>query len=58
MFPLPIDLKLCRQEIAGALQEFLYRWCKREHVESNALNSWKLKKIRLLMVEFHCIATI
>ena len=42
-FPVPIDFKSCREEIAGALQEFCNRWCKREHVESNALNSWKLK---------------
>ena len=40
--PLPKDFKSCREEIAGDLQEFSYRWCKREHVESNALNSWKL----------------
>ena len=37
-FPVPIDFKSCREEIAGALQEFCNRWCKREHVESNALN--------------------
>ena len=37
-FPLPIDFKSCREEIAGALQEFCYRWCTREHVEYNALN--------------------
>ena len=35
---MPIDFKTCREEIAGALQEFCNRWCKREHVESNALN--------------------
>ena len=35
---MPIDFKSCRDEIAGALQEFCNRWCKREHVESNALN--------------------
>ena len=38
-FPLPIDFKSCCEEIAGALQEFCNRWCKREQVESNALNS-------------------
>ena len=41
-FPVPIDFKSCRDEITGALQEFCNRCCKREHVESNALNSWKL----------------
>ena len=57
-FPVPIDFKSCRVEIAGALQEFCNRWCKRQHVESNALNSWKLNILKLLMVEFHFIATI
>ena len=27
-FPVPIDFKSCREEIAGALQEFCNRWCK------------------------------
>ena len=47
-FPVPIDFKSCREEIAGALQEFCNRWCKREHVESNALNSWKLYIIKII----------
>ena len=51
MFPVPIDFKSCREEIAGALQEFCNRWCKREHVESNALNSWKLFDGR---ISFNC----
>ena len=38
-FLLPIDFKSCREEIAGALHDFCNRLCKREHVESNALNS-------------------
>ena len=24
------------------------RWCKREHVESNALNKWKLKIFKII----------
>ena len=40
--PLSIDFTSCREKIAGALQEFCNRWCKREHVESDASNSWKL----------------
>ena len=55
---MPIDFKSCCEEIAGALQEFCNHWCKREHVESNALKSWKLNILKLLMVEFHFIATI
>ena len=57
-FPLPIYFISCQEEIAVALKEFYNRWCKREHVESNALNSWKLNILRLLMVELHFIATI
>ena len=55
-FSLPIDLKSCRDEIAGALQEFCDRWCKGEHVESNALNSWKLNIFKIIdgRISFHC----
>ena len=38
----PINFSKCREEIAGALREVCFRWCEREHVESNALNTWKL----------------
>ena len=37
-----IDFNKCHEEIAGSLKQFCNRWCKREHVESNALNTWKL----------------
>ena len=42
--------------IAGALQEFFNRWCKREHVESNALNSWKLNIFKIIdgRISFYC----
>ena len=46
-FPLPIDFKSCHEEIAGALQEFCNSWCKHEHVESNALNIWKLNIFKI-----------
>ena len=45
---LPIDFETCCEEIAGALQEFCNRWCKREHIESNALNSWKLNILKII----------
>ena len=48
MFPTPIDFKSCREEIAGDLQEFCYHWRKRERVESNALNSWKLNIFKII----------
>ena len=53
---MPIDLKSCREEIAGALQDFSNRWCKREHVESNALKSWKLNIFKIIdgRISFYC----
>ena len=45
---MPIDFKPCSEEIAGALQEFCNRWCKREHVDSNALNSWKVNIFKII----------
>ena len=55
-FLLPIDFKSCHKEIAGALQEFFNHWCKREHVESNALNSWKLNIFKIIdgRISFYC----
>ena len=43
--PAHIDFNKCRKTIASALNDYCTRWCKREHVESNALNNWKLKII-------------
>ena len=37
------DFNKCRETIASALNDYCTRWCKQEHVESNALNNWKLK---------------
>ena len=53
---MPIDFKSCREKIAGALQEFRNRWCKREHVEPNALNSWKLNIFKIIdgRISFYC----
>ena len=45
---MPTDFKSGREEIAGASQEFCNRWCKREHAESNALNSWKLNIFKII----------
>ena len=45
---MPIDFKSYREEIAGALQKFCNCWCKQEHVESNALNSWKLNIFKII----------
>ena len=42
-FPAHIDFNKCRETTASALNDYCTRWCKREHLESNALNNWKLK---------------
>ena len=39
--PSQIDFNKCREEKPAALNEFCKRWCRREHVECNDLNSWK-----------------
>ena len=51
-----IDFKSCREEIVGALRELCNRWCKREHVEYNALNSWKLNIFKIIdgRISFYC----
>ena len=43
-------------EIVGASQEFCNRWCKREHVESNALNTWQLNSFNIIdsIISFYC----
>ena len=40
--PSQIDFNKCKEEIAVALNEFCKRWSRREKVECNALNSWKV----------------
>ena len=53
---MPIDFKSCLEEIAGALQDFCYRWCKRAHVESNVLNSRKPNIFKIIdgRISFDC----
>ena len=47
-FPADIDFNKCRETIANALNDNCTRWCKREHVESNALSNWKLKIFKII----------
>ena len=47
-FPAHIDFTKCREAIAKALNGYCTRWCKREHVESNALNNWKLNIFQII----------
>ena len=46
--PSQIDFNKCREEIAASLNEFCKRWCKRENVENNALNNWKLNIFKII----------
>ena len=46
--PSQIDFNKCREELAVALNEFCKRWCRREHVEFNALNSWKISIFNII----------
>ena len=43
-FPAHIDFTKCRE----VLNDYCTRWCKREHVESNALNNWKLNIFQII----------
>ena len=36
-FPVQKDFQNCREKIAASLNEICNRWCKREHVECDAL---------------------
>ena len=47
-FPAHIDFNKCRETIASALNDYCMRWCKKEHVQSNALNNWKLKIFKII----------
>ena len=47
-FPAHIDFNKCRETIASTLNDYCTRWCKREHIESNALNNWKLKIFNII----------
>ena len=45
-----IDFHKCRQKIAGSLNEYCNCWCKREHVEGDALKDWKLNIFKIIDV--------
>ena len=47
-FPSNIDFPKCRREIAASLNDFSNRWCKREHVEPDALKAWKIKIFKII----------
>ena len=51
-----MDFNKSHEEIAGSLQEFCNRWCKREHVDFNALNTWKMNTFKIIdsRISFYC----
>ena len=46
-----IDFQRCREKIAESLNEFCNRWCKREHVECDALKDWKLNTCTFKIID-------
>ena len=54
--PSEIYFNRCREEIAVALNEFCKRWCRREYVECNALNSLKISIFNIIekRISFYC----
>ena len=49
-FPAQTDFQKCSEKNAADLNEFEFcsRWCKRENVECNALQDWKLYIFKIL----------
>ena len=45
-----IDFDKCREKIASALNDFGNRWCKREHVELDALKGTKTIPFSILSI--------
>ena len=43
-----IDFQKCREKIAGSFNGFYNRWCKREHVECDALKDLKLNIFKII----------
>ena len=43
-------------ETAASFNEFYNRWCKREHVECDALKDWKLNIFKIIdrSISFYC----
>ena len=48
LLPAKIDFHRCREKIAASLNEYCNRWCKREHLECDALKDWKLNIFKII----------
>ena len=53
--PSNIDFSKCRREIDASLNDFSNHWCKREHVETDALKEWKIKQIKSHNINRLCV---
>ena len=47
-FPSNIYFPKCRREIAASLNDFSNRWFKREYVEPDALEEWKINIFKII----------
>ena len=47
-FPVQTDFQKCREKNAASLNEFCNRWCRRGHVECDALKDWKLNIFKII----------
>ena len=47
-FPSNIDFPKCRRETAASLNDFSYRWCKRENAKPIALKEWKINIFKII----------
>ena len=47
-FPVHIHFQKCRGKNAASLKEFCNHWCKREHMECEALKDWKLNIFKII----------
>ena len=43
-----IDFQRCGENIAASLNEYCSRWCKKEHLECDALKDWKSNIFKII----------
>jgi len=47
-FPSTIDFHQCKEIILESLDEYIRKWCKREHAVIDALSAWKIQIIKIM----------
>ena len=48
----------CQETIVSALNDYCTRWCKRGHVEANALKNWTVKIFKINVCYFTLIRSL